>query len=111
MKQESRVRLEVDLKKLSGNFNEIRRRVVPTAVMAVLKANAYGLGVLPVAETVKAAGAACFGVAEINEAIELAKGFDEPETVRFINGILGGFMRSRGEAASEAPAAESATEE
>ena len=49
--------------------------------------------------------------ASINEAIELAKGFDEPETVRFINGILGGFMRSRGEAASEAPAAESATEE
>lgn len=40
--------------------------------MAVLKANAYGLGVLPVAETVRAAGAACFGVAEINEAIELA---------------------------------------
>ena len=72
MKQESRVRLEVDLKKLSGNFNEIRRRVAPTAVMAVLKANAYGLGVLPVAETVRAAGAACFGVAEINAALELA---------------------------------------
>lgn len=40
--------------------------------------------------------------ASINEAIELAKGYDEPETVRFINGILGGFMRSRGEAAEEA---------
>lgn len=49
--------------------------------------------------------------ASINEAVELAKGFDEPETVRFINGILGGFMRSRGETASEAPAVESATEE
>ena len=71
MKRESRVRLEVDLKKLSGNFTEVRRRVAPAGVMAVLKANAYGLGVLPVAEVVKAAGAACFGVAEINEAIEL----------------------------------------
>lgn len=71
MNQERRVRLEVDLRKLSENFHEIRRRVAPTAVMAVLKANAYGLGVLPVAETVKVAGAACFGVAEINEAIEL----------------------------------------
>lgn len=31
--------------------------------------------------------------AAINEAIELAKGYDEPETVSFINGVLGGFMR------------------
>jgi len=29
----------------------------------------------------------------INEAVELAKGFEEPETVSFINGILGSFMR------------------
>lgn len=71
MKRESRVRLEIDLKKLSGNFSEVRRRVAPSGVMAVLKANAYGLGVLPVAEVVKSAGAACFGVAEINEAIQL----------------------------------------
>lgn len=46
--------------------------------------------------------------ASINEAVELAKGYDEPETVRFINGILGAFMRSRGEAAEET--AESETE-
>ena len=38
------------------------------------------------------------GVA-INEAVELAKGFEEPETVAFINGVLGGYMR--GEAAEE----------
>ena len=31
--------------------------------------------------------------AAINEAVELAKGYDEPETVSFINGVLGGFMR------------------
>ena len=43
------------------------------------------------------------GVA-INEAVELAKGYDEPETVRFINGILGSFMRSRGETVEEQPA-------
>ena len=33
--------------------------------------------------------------ASINEAVELAKGYDEPETVSFINGILGSFMRDR----------------
>lgn len=31
--------------------------------------------------------------AAINEAVELAKGYDEPETVSFVNGVLGGFMR------------------
>ena len=35
--------------------------------------------------------------ASINEAVELAKGYDEPETVSFINGILGSFMRDREE--------------
>jgi len=34
--------------------------------------------------------------AAINEAVELAKTFDEPETVRFVNGILGAFMRGSG---------------
>ncbi len=33
--------------------------------------------------------------ASINEAVELSKCFDEPETVSFINGILGSFMRDR----------------
>ncbi len=31
--------------------------------------------------------------AAINEAVELAKGYDEPETVAFINGVLGAFVR------------------
>ena len=31
--------------------------------------------------------------AAINEAVELAKGYDNPDTVAFINGVLGGFMR------------------
>ena len=28
-----------------------------------------------------------------NEAVELDKNYDEPETVAFVNGVLGGFMR------------------
>ncbi len=42
--------------------------------------------------------------AAINEAVELAKGYDEPDTVAFINGVLGGFMR--GELHSDVPAQE-----
>lgn len=36
------------------------------------------------------------GVA-INEAVELAKKYDEPETVPFVNGILGSFFREEAE--------------
>lgn len=31
--------------------------------------------------------------AAINEAVELTKRYDEPETVKFVNGILGSFLR------------------
>ena len=31
--------------------------------------------------------------AAINEAVELAKGYDEADTVAFVNGVLGGYMR------------------
>ena len=36
----------------------------------------------------------------INEAVELDKGYDDAETVAFVNGVLGGFMR--GEMAGKA---------
>ena len=57
--------------------------------------------------------------AAINEAVELAKGYDEPDTVAFVNGVLGGFMRGefpelKAEAAPEEvkeAAAEANTEE
>lgn len=41
--------------------------------------------------------------AAINEAVELSKGYDEPETVAFINGVLGGFMRGEFAENSELP--------
>lgn len=46
--------------------------------------------------------------ASINEAVEIAKKYESPEVVRFINGILGTFVRS--EAADAAPEAVSAAE-
>ena len=40
--------------------------------------------------------------AAINEAVELDKGYDEPDTVSFVNGVLGGFMRGEfGQEAAE----------
>ncbi len=34
--------------------------------------------------------------AAINEAVELCKGYDEPDTVAFVNGVLGGIVRGEG---------------
>ena len=31
--------------------------------------------------------------AAINEAVEIAKGYEDPNTISFINGILGSFLR------------------
>ena len=38
----------------------------------------------------------------VNEAVELAKGYEEPETVSFINGILGSFIRGEVETGESA---------
>lgn len=67
-----RVTLEINLDKLESNFKTIIERVAPAQIMAVIKANAYGLGVQQTAEVLKNAGASFFGVADINEAMETA---------------------------------------
>ena len=38
----------------------------------------------------------------IDEAVELAKGYEEPEVVSFINGVLGGFFRGEMEKPDQA---------
>lgn len=67
----NRVTLEVDLDILAENFRAILRRVAPAEVMAVIKANAYGLGVNEIASVLKKNGASYFAVADVNEAIEI----------------------------------------
>lgn len=66
-----RVRLAISLSAIRDNFRHIAERTAPCRVMAVLKANAYGIGVEPVARCLKEAGAACFGAAEMSEALSL----------------------------------------
>ena len=43
--------------------------------------------------------------AAINEAVELDKNYDEPETVAFVNGVLGAFVRAELSEESEQPSA------
>lgn len=63
---------EIDLSAIRHNLQEIRRVTHPgAAIMAVVKANAYGHGVLPVASTVLAHGATSLAVALPEEGMYL----------------------------------------
>jgi alanine racemase len=64
----------VDLGAVARNFRFLGARVAPAAVMAVVKANAYGHGAVPVARRLEAEGAATFAVAIAEEGIELRRG-------------------------------------
>ena len=81
----SRVWLEINLDTLERNFKHIQEAVKPLQVLAVLKANAYGLGVQKIAERLDRAGAAGFCVAELKEALPLVK-FGKP--VQILGAVL-----------------------
>lgn len=61
----------IDLAAIAHNVEVIRRRVAPAAVWAVVKANAYGHGAVPVAEAALEAGAAGLCVALVQEGVAL----------------------------------------
>ncbi len=63
--------LEVDLNALRHNLSEVRRVVGDVAILAVVKADAYGHGVDRVAPALADAGVDMFGVALVEEGVEL----------------------------------------
>src|SRR5438105_14527307 len=70
---------EVDLDAVRSNVAELRRRAGSAAVMAVVKADGYGHGMVPSARAAVEAGASWLGVAFIDEALALrAAGVDVP---------------------------------
>ncbi|MBE3577215.1 MAG: alanine racemase [Limnochordales bacterium] len=72
--------VEVDLKAIASNVAAIKTLLPPgTRLMAVVKANAYGHGAVPVAQASLAAGAEWLGVATPAEGWELRQaGIDAP---------------------------------
>ena len=63
---------EVNLAAIGSNVRRIKAVLSPnTALMAVVKADGYGHGLIPVAEAAVSNGADCLGVAIIEEALEL----------------------------------------
>jgi|Deesub1362B_J571_1020462.scaffolds.fasta_scaffold01065_3 alanine racemase len=70
---------EIDLGAIAFNFRQVQERVKPARVMAVVKANAYGHGAVPVARKVLKCGAAYLAVAMVEEAAELREaGIEAP---------------------------------
>ncbi|MCX7625501.1 MAG: alanine racemase [Candidatus Sumerlaeaceae bacterium] len=66
--------VEVDLDAIRHNYRQLRSRVSPSAEMfAVVKADAYGHGAVPVAQVVLQEGAAALCVARVEEARELRR--------------------------------------
>ncbi|MGE5543693.1 MAG: alanine racemase [Bacillota bacterium] len=64
--------IEVDFDAISHNLREIRRKMQDgTRLMAVVKANAYGLGAVPVTRELIKLGVDLFGVTFLKEALQL----------------------------------------
>jgi len=70
---------EIDLAAIRANVVELRRRAGDAAVMAVVKADGYGHGMVPCARAAIAGGAGWLGVAFVEEAVTLRDaGIDVP---------------------------------
>src|SRR6266850_1202854 len=78
----------VDLDVLADNYRAIAAHVAPARVMPILKANAYGHGLVEVARVVERLGAPYIGVAYLEEGLRLRQhGVRLPVLV--MGGILG----------------------
>jgi len=63
----------INLAAIAKNVRRIRDRVHPAEIMAVVKADAYGHGAIPVAQTALSAGASQLAIALLEEGLELRR--------------------------------------
>ena len=66
--------IELNMSNLENNINEFKS-IIPktTEIMAVVKANAYGHGAIPISKFLNSIGINNFAVATLQEGIELRK--------------------------------------
>ena len=77
----------IDLDAIRFNVSQVKKKVTPAEVMAVVKSNAYGHGAYEVSKVVLESGASYLGVALVDEGIALRKkGINAPILV------FGGFF-------------------
>lgn len=83
-----RARLTVDLAAIVANWRTLRRLAAPAEVAAVVKADAYGLGLGPVARALARAGCRTFFVARLEEGEELRAILDRAR-ILVLDGLAG----------------------
>jgi alanine racemase len=80
--------VQVDLDRIAKNLHALQAHVGAARVMPILKANAYGHGLVPVARRMVAEGATYLGVAYLEEGLLLRRaGIEVPVLV--LGGIIG----------------------
>jgi len=79
--------LTIELGALADNWRALARRAAPGRCAAVIKANAYGIGVAEAAPALWAAGARVFFVAHFNEGIAARQALPEAAQVYVLNGL------------------------
>jgi alanine racemase len=84
------VRLRIDLGALADNWRELARRAAPGRCAAVVKANAYGIGLAEAAPALWAAGARVFFVAHLNEGIAARRALPAEAQIYVLNGLESG---------------------
>jgi alanine racemase len=85
--------LTIDLGAIAANYRRLCRELGAVASAAVVKADAYGLGVDRVAPALAAAGARSFFVAQLNEAIDLRAILGAEPHIFVLNGLAVGAER------------------
>ncbi len=85
-------RAEIDLNALAHNLSVVRKTAGKAKVLAVVKADAYGHGVGPVAQRLEAEGVDGFGVALAEEGIELREAGIDAQII-VLNGVHAGAHR------------------
>ena len=71
----------VERELIQNNIQVLQKKAGSAVIWAVLKGNGYGLGLLPIAETCRAAGLDHFAVTEIADARALREGGFETEPI------------------------------
>jgi alanine racemase len=82
--------LEIDLAGIVANWRLLKEQVAPAQSAAVVKADGYGLGAVPVARVLAAAGCRLFFVATLDEGLALRDALAEPIEIAVLNGVLPG---------------------
>jgi alanine racemase len=85
--------LTVDLDAIVANWRKLEKTTVPAECAAVIKADAYGCGVEPVARALAAAGCKTFFVATLDEARAAREALPSAELY-----VLDGFFQNCGDA-------------